>query len=248
MIADDLEVCIMHCNERVVSLCKSALKRQTLQPARIFEVQNISPLSAAYNEYYRLMKLKYVVKLDADVLLYPNALEKLYKAFSVMDHKEHYCMIGFVKDVIAGRSSGVRITHNSPQLRVISLPDKIACDRLEKWVMREMYGRHCAHIEDEIALHLSNWNGIDSIVRTFFNTGQKSTTLGDRKLKLLKQICMSWVETGDVEALIAMVAFCNGLFHRRFKEKNANYAKKSVEQMKRLVYTDRVIYNVQEKE
>ena len=52
-IAKDLEVCIMHCNESIVSLCRASLKHQTLQPARIYEVVNVQPLNKAFNEYYK---------------------------------------------------------------------------------------------------------------------------------------------------------------------------------------------------
>lgn len=244
-IARDLEVCIMHCNETIVDLCRASLKHQTLQPARIYEVVNIEPLNQAYNKYYAGMKLDYCVKLDADILLYPTALERLYDEFKKAD-KKYYCMIGFVKDTVAGRSSGVRITKNIPEIKNMHLPNIVACDRKERWIMREIHDKHCFSIEDEVALHVSNWNGIDSLASTFFNTGEKVATLGDPKLKLLKQICEKWIATGDIEPLIAMICFCHGLFHTRHKEKRKGHGKKVAQRIKYLLYKQKVLYNHKE--
>lgn len=243
MIAKDLEVCIMHCNERVVDLCRASLKYQTLQPARIYEVVNVQPLNEAFNQYYGRMKLDYVVKLDADTLLYPFGLEKLYTEFKKLDHTIYYCMIGFVKDVVAGRSAGVRITKVDSGIKNMRLPNIIACDRKEKWFMREIYKKHCGHIEDEVALHLSNWDGVDSLVSGFFNVGQKSVTLGDKKLRLLRQICELWIKAGDIEPLIAMIAFCHGLFYPREKEKTIGYSVKGARSIKRMIKQG-IIYNL----
>lgn len=243
MIAKDLEVCIIHCNERVVELCRASLRQQTLQPARIYEVVNVRPVTKAYNEYHRKMKLDYVVHVDADTLLYPFALEKLYTEFKKLDHDKYYCMIGFCKDVVAGRVAGVRITRVSPEIKSVTVPaDSAGCDRTEKQIMRNLYNKHYAHIEDEVALHLSNWNGIESLVSSFYHRGQKVATFGDQKLRLLKQIAVSWTDTGNIEPLIAMISFCHGLFSINEKAKEIGHGRKVANAIKRMVYKQRVIY------
>jgi len=234
-IASDLEVCIMHCNESIVADCRQAIANQTLQPQRVFEVVNISPLNRAYNAYFKRMELAYCVKVDADTILFPEALQKLRQAFINLDASKYYCMLGFVDDILAGRQSGVKISRVSPELKSIRLPDQIACDRREARIMRDEHGLAVANMEGEIlGMHLSNWNGIESIVSTFFNTGQKCLMLGDQKMKLFYRLCRKFVDTGSVEPLIAIVAFSHGMFIPRDEEKNNIYGHKVIKHLRKL--------------
>ena len=62
--------------------CKKAIARQTNQNFKVNIIQNVSPLSAADQEMINRCDTEYFIKVDEDMILHPDAVEKMQ---AVMD-------------------------------------------------------------------------------------------------------------------------------------------------------------------
>lgn len=73
----ELTVFLISSEEETKKDCIEALRKQTIK-FNLLEIENIYPMSLAFSQMHLRCKTKYFVQVDSDMILYPNAIEKLY--------------------------------------------------------------------------------------------------------------------------------------------------------------------------
>ena len=76
---NDLTIFVISTGENTIKECLDSLKNQTCD-FQIEIIKDISPMSKAFQEMPNRCKTKYFVQVDADMVLYPNAIIDLYKS------------------------------------------------------------------------------------------------------------------------------------------------------------------------
>ncbi len=76
----DLTVFILTCGEESLKQCMETLERQGLEDGTNIELINdVYPMSEAFNEMHRRCKTPYFIQVDADVILNDGAIDALYQ-------------------------------------------------------------------------------------------------------------------------------------------------------------------------
>lgn len=75
---------LLSCGEKSVESAREALYEQNM-PITIKEIQNVAPMSAAFNEMLSRCETPYFVQVDADMILDRNAIKRLYDWIQASD-------------------------------------------------------------------------------------------------------------------------------------------------------------------
>ncbi len=81
--SETLDVFVITSGEDVIADCEAALRSQELKPGlsvRLRRIENVVPMSEAFNEMHRRSESRFFLQVDADLILAPNAVQSLYDA------------------------------------------------------------------------------------------------------------------------------------------------------------------------
>jgi len=76
---DQLTATVFACDPSpFLEQCLEAIEAQTLKPARLQIIKNVTPISLAFQKGLDLVETKYYVSVDEDMILFPRCFEQLY--------------------------------------------------------------------------------------------------------------------------------------------------------------------------
>ena len=90
---DQLTVFVINAGESTFQECIKSLENQTCD-FKLEVIQNLYPMSRAFQAMPKRCKTKYFVQVDSDMILEPDAIETLYR---------HACSSGYLTTVICGQ-------------------------------------------------------------------------------------------------------------------------------------------------
>jgi hypothetical protein len=234
-VMKDLECIIMYCGEPTYDYCLQSVKTQTIQPKRIIRIDNVSPISESINARHEAMELPFSVKVDSDMILYPECFEILYKALKNWpDEKtkklsrelniplrKRYAATGMLKDPFIGIMGAVHM-EKTELVRSIIVEDVIGCDRFVREKMKKR-GYHIHEIESVMGEHWCDWSD-EAIFKRHVRVGQKHFYYRDRHHNdWIRNIGRSWIEKKEDSAFLALLGYCYGLLNPDDREKDLNF-------------------------
>jgi len=172
-------------------------------------IRNVTPLFVARNMGLEEIKYKYVIWLDADMIMYDNILDYMMKKIATITGK-YYSAVFYLKDTFLGmRLKGLRVLNGEVAVQFPFI-DQIGLDRgatkrarihgfKEYTFARVPVGTHFHEPEDE------------QVFKRFLMRGAKVHNLGtsgwDSPLKLGSRLKRLLNERGSMQYKIAIDAF-----------------------------------------
>ncbi|HEY3257981.1 MAG TPA: hypothetical protein VGJ64_03935, partial [Gemmatimonadaceae bacterium] len=101
----DVSALVLTIGESFTERAVASLAKQTLPPAEIIVVENISPFSSAMNAGIPRVKTPFFVQVDADMILDPGCFEALRAA---TDDRTGMT-VGELRDPLMGQVVGVKL-------------------------------------------------------------------------------------------------------------------------------------------
>ncbi len=228
----DLECTIIHYGEETLGYCRDSVENQTYGAAKVITVSGISPLSASLNQRHKLMELPYSVKVDADMVLYPDCFETLYKVLSRAE-PHVYAVTGMLFDPLIGRMGAVHMERTA-YVRDVTFPDVIGCDRHLRKVMAEQ-NYHIYELEDIVGEHWSDWSA-EAVFKRHMRVGQKHLHYRNNHHKdWIRSIGEKWIGENSGTAFLALLGYCHGLLTRDEHEKGEGYGDEAWAEVKMLI-------------
>lgn len=105
----DITAVVLTIGEETTKETIKSLNNQIMSPAEIVVIKDIYPFYKAMNEAASRVKTEFFIQVDADMILYENALATLRK---VMDKKTGIA-VGVLKDSLIGNIAGLKMFRTS---------------------------------------------------------------------------------------------------------------------------------------
>ena len=90
----DLTVCLMTCGEETEEECLAAIDHWR-DKVEFIEVRNITPQIKALNQMLRSAQTEFLIPLDADMILNPDAYDRICRAIDKFRHDANWHSILF---------------------------------------------------------------------------------------------------------------------------------------------------------
>lgn len=228
---EDLECTIMHTGEPTIDECLEAVRNQTYRPSKIRMIENVSPLNESINERHRSLKLPFSVKVDADMILYPDCFKTLYKAIKGSSAR-CWGVSARLLDPFIGEMGGVHI-QRSDLIRDIKVPNIIGCDR---WLMKEMQKKGYLHkeIPRVLGTHKCDWS-LENIFKRHVKLGQKQAYHKNTKYEdIVERMKDNW-ERGNKKIFLALIGYSYGLLVPSVVERDEHFMAEEWERIKELI-------------
>jgi hypothetical protein len=199
-------VIIVTCGEPQFEACWDSVNAQSLRPDRIDIVRDVYPMSAAFNEVLRLMSCDYSVKVDADMVLDPHALETLYN--HINSSEDNVFGIGYrLRDPYFGAVGHIKI-YKSSVLRSRTVANESGYDRvLVKDLEKEGYLMDFS--AETLGLHLPNPTP-EELFKRALGTARRFLKFRDNH-KPIKHMARRWCIEDDETAFAGLIGYCGGL-------------------------------------
>lgn len=223
-VIKDLECIIMFCEEPTYLYCLESVKAQTFQPKRIVRIENVTPINESINARHEAMELAYSVKVDADMFLYPECFEKLYRQFEAIDMdklNKYYAVTGMLLDPFIGKMGAIHMEKTDLVRRVI-VEDMIGCDRILREKMKKR-GYHIFELPSIVGEHWCDYSA-EAIFKRHIRVGQKHFYYRDKHHEdWVRNIGKLWVENKNDSAFLALLGYCFGLLTPDDTEKGLRF-------------------------
>lgn len=102
---NDITAVVLTIGEETTSRAIASIETQTLQPAEIVVIENVSPFHRALNLGASKVKTEFFVQVDSDMILDENCLEELKKCMA----ENVGIAIGQLRDPLLGVTSGIKM-------------------------------------------------------------------------------------------------------------------------------------------
>lgn len=231
ILIEDLECTVIHTNEPTVDACLESVRNQTYRANKIRIIKDVFPLNESINERHRSLELPFSVKVDADMVLYPNCFAALYKAIKSSDAR-CWGISAKLLDPFLGEMGGVHI-QRSDWIRNIRVPNVIGCDR---WLMKEMEQKGYFHKEVPMVLgeHRCDYS-LENIFKRHIKLGQKQACHKNTLYEdIVGRMKSSWIK-GNEKTFLALLGYSYGLLTPSIEEKDKGFADKEWKRVKKLI-------------
>lgn len=220
---EKVTVTIRSVSERTEALCKKLIVEQGIPENQIFLVKEV-PFSKSLLKSLQIglhENTKYMLCIDADVLLRPNSIKTLVDVFEVLP--PNICEIqGYVYDKFFGgaRAGGIHLYRNSLLPKIIALiennPETI---RPETYALNQMKaaGYPWFNIDYAIGLH-DDEQYYEDIYRKCFVHGIKHLTMAQNFITIWKNNLAH-----DTDFAVALQAFSDSITYEGEVEINKNH-------------------------
>lgn len=217
--AEDLECFVMFNGEETLHDCLAAIDRQSLQPASVDSISYITPLHGSLNYRRKMMTLKYSVKVDADMILYPTCFQLLYD--NICESNDSiYAVTGMLKDPFLGVIGAVHI-EKTEVVRNIIVPDAIGCDRVVRNEMKER-GFSILELSTVVGEHWCDWSA-EAIFKRHVRVGQKLAYYENKHYDDWIKTLLKKVGAGSNSAFLALLGLSYGLMTDNPREKHDGF-------------------------
>jgi hypothetical protein len=202
-------VIIVTCGEPQFEACWHSVNAQSLGPDRIDIVRDVHPMSAAFNEVLRLLSCDYSVKVDADMVLDPHALETLYN--DINSSEDNVFGIGYrLRDPYYGAIGHIKI-YKSGLLRSRRVSNELGYDRvLVKELNKEGY--LMVYRAETLGVHLPNPTP-EELFKRALGTARRFLKFKDTRdtNEVIKHMARRWCVGDDETAFAGLIGYCGGL-------------------------------------
>ena len=201
-------VIIVTCGEPQFEACWHSVNAQSLGPDRIDVVRDVHPMSAAFNEVLRLLSCDYSVKVDADMVLDPHALETLYN--DINSSEDNVFGIGYrLRDPYYGDIGHIKI-YKSSLLRSRTVNNECGYDSvLVKELNEEGYLMLLR--AETLGVHLPNPTSEELFKRSLWTAQRFLKFRWSSTNDEVKHMAFRWCVEDDETAFAGLIGYCGGL-------------------------------------
>lgn len=204
--AEDLTAVVCTTGEITYTQCIESLKSQTLQPAYIEIVSNVSPMYKAFNHMLKAVDTEYFIHVDADMILSEDCLETLYKEMKGL--RNCFLVRAYLYDDLIGKIGNLKL-FNRKLIGNTRYNNVIGCDRDFEMRM-EKKGYVSVTVDKIVAKHISSYDRRNTFFK-YQRTMEKSRYFNDRFRPVLKKLLSNLEGEWDLLNLYALAGFFSGL-------------------------------------
>src|SRR5262249_35435193 len=201
-------VIIVTCGEPQFEACLSSVNTQSVRPDRIDIVQDVYPMSAAFNEVLRLLSCDYSVKVDGDMVLDPRALETLYN--DINSSENNVFGIGYrLRDPYYGPIGHIKI-YKSKLLRCRRVDNESGYDRVLVNKLNDE-GYLMLFRAQTLGVHLPDPTP-EELFKRALGTAKRSLKWRESYTNdFIKHMARRWCNEDDKMAFAGLIGYCGGL-------------------------------------
>lgn len=188
--------------------CLASLERQTLRPAKIEKVENVTPLSKAFAERLRKARTKYYIQVDADMVLHRHCVETLYN----MMQRNPKCFLakGLLRDDIIGKIGFIKLW-NREAIGDTKVRDVIGCDRdFEKRLKEKGFVEE--RIERILGHHINTFDRKSTFFK-YKRKAEKAQAFGDPYQWMVGSIAKNLDREWSLMSYYALAGYFAGLYN-----------------------------------
>lgn len=195
-----MEALVISTGEPQLKRCLESVKNQTVPFSNIVHIADVIPQSVAFNTGLKKVTDEWVMKIDGDMVLYNNAVEKVLSCISSNGKTSIYAFLVY-DDFMGGPMIGCKV-YRTEAIRRVEHPDFLKNDIWVEKKLRNM-GFRMSKLGITIATHADNPDEFQifrrfyiygvkygkgcgpwvNISKTFHNTGDKRYTLAMKALE-----------------------------------------------------------------
>lgn len=172
-MALEIEALVVSAGEPQLKRCLQAVREQTVPFSNVVHVNNVTPESVAFNTGMSLTTNKWVMKIDGDFILYPNAVEMVVNS---MHDADDVFMFAYVLDDAFLRLPiwGCGVYRRDFYTKIVRYPNMLTNDEWAGKKLRRLGYRNCRPLgaETPIATHCEDPDEFQ-VFRRFFTRGVK---------------------------------------------------------------------------
>ena len=170
-LIDELTVFVITTKKSVnYDECISALKAQNVL-FDIIVIKDFHPMSKAFQKMIDKCKTPYYVQVDDDMILYPNAIERMYNCVIETDKKTSMISFQLLDVHLKMNIHGVKIYKHSIFKKYPYNLNCLSCE-VEQISRMEKNGFHYLSSKEVLGNHSPNWTD-DGIFERYFNLMEK---------------------------------------------------------------------------
>jgi len=212
----DVVAVVLTVGEGTLDECVASVRGQSLSPRETQVIENVAPISEACNRALDLADGEFHAIVDADMVLDRHCFRDLVRM--LRSDPNAFCALAMLRDELLGKIAHVKMFRTALTSGV-RYEDAPGCDmvfyravkaRGHSAVMTDRaLGRHCSVQDNAHTYHV------------FARRGQKSRQdrpgeVGD----VLHRLAAAYVKRRDADTLLALTAYCHGLFGEQSGEKD----------------------------
>lgn len=230
----DIVAVVISTGEKTRDACIAAIRAQSLRPRRLDMVENVAPISAAYNRALEFADGEFYCYVDADIVLDRHCFRTLVRMLWEDPHAAE--AMALLRDELLGDIGYVRM-YRTKMIEGLQYEDVVGCDRVfERQIAERGYARPL--LREALGEHVA----VQEPGRTFssfMRRGSKTASIWPHKApSRALRLARAYVERRDEAAFTALIAFCHGLFveqkgERDFRQDEEGEAQKALELLDR---------------
>lgn len=218
-----ISAALLTMGEKTTERARASIVAQNHAPQEILTVRGVAPYHRAFNEAARRAQGKFLIAVDADMILDPNCFGELYRNAALHDHVAE--VVGHLNDPILGRIQGIKL-FRTKSLRTHPFPDSISSDadfarslgsREEALVYALNFARDPRHTFGE---HRPDYTPAYTFGRFFIQGVRHRYRKAMSSLRGLAQIL---ARSSHPQAPTALIASCHGAFFEHTRDYRLPY-------------------------
>jgi hypothetical protein len=231
---EEIEAFVLTVGEPTFDKCIKSLESQTMLPAEIHVIRNVSPMSEAFNQMNQQAKRKFYLQVDADMVLERDCIESLYK--EIITDNKIFLVSGKLFDPIFGDHRGDVKLWRTDIVKDYKFENILACDRWMKNKLREKGYKDISLKDRNYGIHKPDGYSLNELWHTMKRTGEKAVYMNfpDYFLRNFNPLIKHYI-SGNRAALMGIIAICYGLFTHDFEQKDFHkYESEEYKKVKKL--------------
>jgi len=213
----DIVAVILTVGEQTLEECLASVRRQSMPARRVEIIENVAPLSEACNRMLEVADGEFHVLVDADMILDRHCFRRMVRMLRYDENT--FCALAMLRDDVLGTIPHVKMFRTA-LTKGVRYEDVPGSDNVFHWALVNR-GYDAVYTQATLGRHVS-LQSPEMTYQTFRRRGQKAFLERPEEVgSLVRRLARVYAKRGDADCLLALVAFCHGLFGEETGEKDA---------------------------
>lgn len=201
---------VLTIGDPVFDKCMDALNNQTISDFRIEIIRNISPVSAADQKMINSCSTDYFIKVDEDMILNANAIERMQEVIDAAEDKVAMINFSLYDEDLEKNIHGIKIFRTSA-MKNVEMRNRRASD-IDLAKQLNSQGFMCVDFPEVVGSHGVYYTP-ETIYRRYKSMYEKEVFLLNRVDGIIAEKARKYRDTGDINQLFALLGAYHGILN-----------------------------------